>query len=716
MHIRLVLAFIVTLILFGATLAITASASPAPSSFSLHLSSFHTPIVLSDGPGGLTLVSAPATIPLTVGHVATLPVEVQNYSRPITVSAQTLIHTYVNDATPAEPGTSPPFAAGTLSAPQGEIQLQTLRMRPHPLTLTFTVGQVGNLSHTLTIEPAIQPRTPLFSTHPDTPAFSGLTQPFTRTWGPDCAPCPTTPGDPPGTTRDITCAKQLNDSCRCRPVREIFDPAADARVRQKAPALQRYAFQFLRSIGGWGVPQVAPDRYLWDGLDWLFYGLSPQERDYSPLSSGVMDGNFGWMTCPTYTNPNGSVGFYDPANDFLVQQYAANVYTMTARYQPDLRFIELSNEPAAEFYLCPCVAPGPPACTATVGPNQPACAAGPNSLEFVNTYGDLLFTAAISASQAMKAALPTVADALLVTGAVDLPPNDFGLTLTTMDAISRGMLANDNVAIGIHQYPYLFAPGWISPTPNCSYYQMPGDPYWLPAGCETAPPLEDYTTPAGRPIPARDTWQQFDERVDSSLLLHDAEALGVLDRFYLFDTELHAGFHDADPTTTPAREALAGLRIGAINAHQRVIGTEYIFAPADPTPYNLLVKHLAGATPVYQWDAPLMDADYSGLVYKLFTRGDEDIIAVWSNHTTTLTLRLWPGAAQFKRVTLTRFADAGGPLAITASHLTAPPTALPVQPLTEFYFLSVISDEPGFGWLSDLRASYQVYLPLILRS
>ncbi len=675
-----------------------------------------TDIVLADGPGGLQLVSAPATLPLTVGHVVYVSVTVEGYYRPISVSAQTLIHTYTNDTTPVDPGDSPPFAVGTLAAVNSELALQTLRLRPHPLTLTFAAdGQ--EVSVMLTLSPTVQPHTPVFGTHPDTPTFDGLSQPFTRTWGPNCAPCPTTPGDPSGTTRDIICAKQLNDSCRCHPVQERVNPAADARVREHAPQWQRYVLQFVRSIGGWSVPQHAPDRYLWDGLDWLFYTVSPQERDYSPLSSGVMDGNFGWMTCPTYTNPNGSVGFFDPANTFLVQQYAANVYTMTARYRPDLRFIELSNEPAAEFYLCPCTAPGGH-CTATVGPDQPACMNGPNFPEFVEAYGDLLFTAAISASEVMTAANP---DALLVTGALDMPPNHFGLSLTTMNLITRGILAHGNVAIGIHQYPCLF-PAWISPTLNCSYYQMPGEPYWLPPGCETAPPFAGYTTSAGKPVTARAAWQQFDERVDLSLLWHDAETLGVLEHLYFFDTELHAGFHDVyggapHTTTTPAREALAGLRIGAINSHQRVLGSEYIFAPADPTPYNLLVKHLAGVTPVYRWDAPLMDADYSGLVYKLFSRGQEDVIAFWSNHTTTLSLRLWPGAAQFKQVTLTRFADAGGPLAITVTNLSAPPAAITVQPLAEFYFLSVIGNEPGFGWLNDLTVTpvCRISLPLVLR-
>jgi len=317
----------------------------------------------------------------------------------------------------------------------------------------------------------------------------------------------------------------------------------------------------------------------------------------------------------------------------------------------------------------------------------------------VATYGDLLSTAAIRASVAMAAANP---DALLITGALEMTASrDHDLTRTTEYMIAREVLTQGNVAIGIHQYPY-FPPNWLSPTPNCAYYQVPGDPFWLPPGCETAPPFEDYTTPAGRPIRARDAWHSFDQRVDSSGLLRDAQTLGVLDRFYLFDTELHAGWHDSDSTTTPAREAMAGLRIAAINAHQKVIGTEFIFAPTDPQAYNLLVKQLAGVTPVYTTTAPLMDADYSGLVYKLFTRGDEDIIALWSNAETpqTLTLALATAPTHFKQATLTRFADADGPLGITTTSSSAPPAAITLQPLVEFYFLSVISDRPGFGWLA----------------
>jgi alpha-N-arabinofuranosidase len=687
-------------------------------------------IVLAERAGGLELVSAPVTLSLTVGHITYLPVEVQNYHRPITVTVQTLIHTYVNDVTPGEPGDSPHFNVGTLDGPRNELQLQTLRLRPHSLTLSFSVeqetrflgengflGRAGDVvSTTLTLEPVIQPRTSLFGVH-STPFYDGLPAPFIRVWGPDCGSCPTTPGDPPGSTRDLGCAKALNDTCHCHPFQEVFDSEADARVRERAPEQQRYASHFVRSIGGWGSIQHQPGQYLWQGLDWLFDDLSPQERDYSPLFSGIMDGNFGWMTCPEYTNPDGSIGFFDPDNVYLVEQYRANVRVQTERYAPELRFVELSNEPAAEYYLCPCVAPGG-TCDATTGPNQPACLLGPNSPEFVATYGDLLFTAAdaaaeelaLSAAEGMAIANP---DALEITGALDLPPNDFGLSLTTEYMITRSLLTHDNVAIGIHQYPYLNPPNWISPTLNCAYYQVPGDPYWLPPGCETAPPFEDYVTPAGRPIPARYTWQRLDERVDVSNLLHDADGLGVLDRIYFFDTELHAGWHDGDSTTTPAREAMAGLRIGSINAHQRVLGSEFVFAPTDPTAYNLLVKHLAGATPAYAWDAPLMDADYSGLVYKLFTRGDEDIIALWSNaeEYQQLALPLAAEPTQFKQVTLTSFetvlprADEPERLAIFTESKSMPPESILVRPIKQFYFLSVISDRPGFGWLADITSS-----------
>ncbi len=101
---------------YGSRTALDRSASALPQDHGLPA------VVLADRAGGLELVSAPITLPLTVGHVAYLPVEVLNYHRPITITAQTLIHTYVNGQTPAEPGASPPFVVAVLDAAQGELR------------------------------------------------------------------------------------------------------------------------------------------------------------------------------------------------------------------------------------------------------------------------------------------------------------------------------------------------------------------------------------------------------------------------------------------------------------------------------------------------------------------------------------------------------------------------------------------------------------------
>ncbi|MFH1177198.1 MAG: hypothetical protein V1750_07300, partial [Acidobacteriota bacterium] len=171
-----------------------------------------------------------------------------------------------------------------------------------------------------------------------------------------------------------------------------------------------------------------------------------------------------------------------------------------------------------------------------------------------------------------------------------------------------------------------------------------------------------------------------------------------------------AGFKGHDATTTPAREALAGLRIGAINAHQKVLGSEYVLAPDAReddvrAAFNLMVKHLAGATPVWAWDAPLIGADYSGLVYKLFTRGSEDIIVAWSNAEGTLSLELAPAGeeVQIKEVNATTFGERRGALTISVRRLASVPAAIHVRPLAQLVFLVVVSDRPGFGWLDELQ-------------
>ena len=753
MRVRLVLVLVVTLILAGTVVSFTVSAGgqTVPDRAAFLGFSPLAPIVLSDGPGGLTLVSAPALLPLIVGHVAYLPVQVQDYHRPITATAQTLIHTYVNDVTPAEPDEVLPLALGTLDDSQGEFELQTLRVRPHPLTLVFTAGR-DQVSVPITLTPGLQRWAPVFGAGfiPGCPNcyWGGLSQPYEQVWGPDCAPCPTHPGDAPGTTRDVRCIKRNAISqCRCRPIQNVYSETLDASIRsQDAIAIQRYASQVLRHQIGWTalqpfpVTQAMSEPYLLEGLDWLFLQLSFQERDYVPLLNDVMEGKGGWMSCPdeypmiVNQGSGGSIGFYDEGNAALVEQYRLYIRQLATRYGSELRFVETMNEPCYSFYLCPCRDALAQDCTQTWsrGPDHLVCDDVPpgysqphQTAAFASIYAEFLYASANIAAQELKAA---GSDAVLVAGALEL--SGAGLTTTTARMIELGLLDNDNVAIMIHQFPYTYN-NWITHE-ECIY----GPGWYLPPGCETAPPFQDYTTPGGRDVRARDNWQAMDAAIDVTEILSDVYTLGgpdLLHRFHLFDTELHAGFGIKDETTNAGRTAIAGLRVGAINAHQGFAGLLFTSNAPDPRPYNTLVRHLVGVTPVYKpgWNAPLMGTDYAGLVYKLFTRGDEDIIAIWSNATTTVNLNLALAGAptQFKQVTLTRVYGPECPTVdcqgltpeersrvdVSNQSWSVPPSSIPVQPLQEFYFLSVISDRPGFGWLSDLRASHQVYLPLVLR-
>jgi|GEM_PF-2775726 len=761
---KLLVSLVGLAVLLLTTLAVQSTAAPPSISSAISADGATTApalpaIVLSDGPGGLTLVSAPATIPLTVGHVAYLPVQVQNYHRPITVNAQTLIHTYVNDVTPDEPGDSPVFTVGTLTSSQGELQLQTLRMRDHPLTLVFAAGH-DQVSAPITLTSSLQRWAPVFGAGfiPDCPNcyWGALSEPYTYSddvYGNDCRPCAADSGEfRPSTAEELRCIKSRQKTdptfqCRCRLIRQVFNAKEASRIRtEDAPAIQRYASQILRHQIGWSARQPYPttitNTYLLEGLDWIFQ-LPPAERDYAPLINDFMEGNNGWMSCPddypmvVNTGSGGSIGFYDENNALLVNEYRRYIQELIARFGPELRFLETMNEPCYGFYLCPCRDTYPCTMTWARGPDHQVCDDLPpgylqphQTAAFADVYAGFLYASADIAAKEIKAA---GSDAVLVAGALEL--SGAGLTTTTARMIEMGLLDNDNVAIMIHQFPYPSPPDWITHE-ECTY----GSSWYLPPGCETAPPLQDYTTPAGRPVAARVKWQAVDEAIDVSEILSDVAALGqelgqpdLLSRFHLFDTELHGGFGIKDETTNAGRTAIAGLRIGAINAHQGFAGLLFIGNNSDPQPYNVMVKHLVGVTPVYRpaWNVPLTGTDYSGLVYKLFTRGDEDIMALWSNAPATVTLKLPLSGAptQFRRVTLTRVYGPECPTVdcvgltpaernrvdVASQVWSAPPASIPVQPLQEFYFLSVISDRPGFGWLGDLGASHALYLPLVLR-
>lgn len=712
-------------------------------------------IVLDDGPSGLQLVSAPQELALSVGNVVFLPVEVQEYHRSIAMEARPLIHTFINDQTAAEPGDAVWVAAGTMTGPAATLKVQTLRMRPHTLGLRFT-AQGEEVSLSMTISPVLDRWAPVFAAGfiPDCPQcyWGALPDPYENVWGPDCSPCETHQGDPPGTTRNAVCIKEHGiDQCRCWPTDKVLNTTKEARIRAEyAPRVQRYASQILRHQIGWTslqpgpVTAETPDPYLFEGLSWLFGLLSPEERDYSPLLSDVMEGTGGWMSCPddhpmiVNQDTGGSIGFFDESNDALVGQYHAYIRKLVTSFAPQLRFVETMNEPCYGFYLCPCRNdPNPSgACVRdwVRGPDHRVCDYRPEGIvephqseEFARVYAGFLLAAADAASEELATAND---EAILIAGALEL--TGAGLTATTRQMIEGGLLARGNVAVMIHQFPYPPAPDWIHHDP-CAY----GPGWSLPPGCETPPPFRDYVDLHGEPVFARSKWQEMDEAMDVGEILTDVKALGeeleqpdLLSRFHLFDTELHAGFGVKDATTNAGRNAIAGLRIAAINCSQGFAGLMFTGNNSDPKPFNAMVRNLAGVTPVARedWGTPLIGADYSGLVYKLFTRGEEDIIAVWSNapKPVSLSLTLSGEPVRFKQVTLTRIFGPECP-AVDCSGLTteerervdvlsevleSPPVTVSVKPLQELYFLSVISDRPGFGWLDGLVPGPAAPLPL----
>lgn len=711
------------------------------------------PIVLSDESTGLRLVSAPDTIALPVGHTVVLPVEVRVLRRPITIEAQPFIHTFVNGLTQPGPKEGNFLHAVTLGSSSAGLRLQTLRLREHNLRLRFSAA-AESVTVTISLAPFRERHAPVFGLRLAS-FYGALAPPFAPIYGPSCDGCPTSPGDLPGTTRDRACFARVADPCRCRRYSIDYDPVKDASQRERAPALQAASTQVLREDFSWALTQLEPhdaarpEPFSWGLLDWMlaypnpqtgeYTPLSPEELDYSVVPSGIMNAPW-WTACPEWRNPNQSSGFHDLENSRLVSEYTGYVRGLNLRYSGRLRFLEMANEPAGKYALCPCLDPNwsSEPCTAPSGANQPSCLLGADSVEFRDAYAPILHASADIAAREAAASNP---EALVITGAIDMPPFIPGLTVTTRELITRGLLrVHANVAIGIHQYPAFTPPPWIrrgdGPSApcrnatdwdgaeagallNCRYGQSSTDENWLPCGCETAPPLSGtWQLPTGKLLTARDLWQLQDQRVDLSPLLLDAARLGVLDqdarrnRFYMFDTELHAGF-GSDPTSTPAREALSGLRIGAINAHQWVVGTEFIL-PADGSAgsstleaYNSLVKHLTGAAPYYrdEWGSPLVGAKYAGLVTKLFTRGNEDILAVWSNAAEPRMLVLNTALdARFTDVRLTRIAAGGDGNGARTSveRFSVPPSGINVSPLSEFYFLSVTSDRPGFSWLSNL--------------
>lgn len=710
---------------------------------------------------GNVIVVPTSLEPLTLdlGAPAYIEVVVAGYHRNIEASAQVPIHTYVNDQTSADPHETGSVPAGSLASASTLIPLRTLRMYDHRVDLTFhPIGGNGLDSVVVPVEIRVNvpPRAVLIGTDR---SWLGVT-PFEDRYGPDCSTCDdpashcSARGEPVTTQR--CCMGVVNNLDLCRPWGAAYNDAGNAAAVRAALGAQAWASQVVRD-GPTDQNHVFldEDRYAWDVVpgqthgwiaDWTYNHLKPNWGGHWSIGTGLLPGAT-WMSfCGApCRNTNGSTGLFDHTNGFLMEQFGNFTSALGHRYRGKVHYYELANEPAAEFWLCGCTNEegvwDKSVCTdneAMGGQNLPVCwwswdgeqgryTGGPYAREFVTCpdgrcYGNLLLDTAAIAANRLAVADP---EAILITGETDTPsPGTQYVSAVTRYFIEQGYFADHpNTVLGVHSYPQVPVNLWLGDI-DCAYAGAFN--YYLDEGCETAPPLSGTFAPhpGDPPRPVRELWIAQDCAADLSELLAEIAAMQAagervsLDELRLFDTEIHSGWHEEwngrrSALTDPAREAIAGLRLAAIMAHQGFVGIEFTNGPADPTVFNLLVKSLSGAVPVWRPDSPRIVDDpsaYNGVVAKLFNRGREDVIAIWNNGETTGEVRFEGIAtnASFKDIGLLVLAlqpgvggDAAG-LVGNETRLVTPPGSLAIEPLTEFVFLSVVSDRPGFGWLGTL--------------
>lgn len=600
----------------------------------------------ASGPGSLVTINLANNVSVTMpdsyalysGWKEELNLSLKNNSssnQTVNLKFKGLPYTYINDLTPDYDNFLNQvinLSSVNLSPNETkdvELSIQTTKVWDNYFTL-----YLNEKEQKVNLQVSIKEKTPLFGN--DNTACAS-TQPFKIYFGPDCGE-----GNCDGLTTNYDCIRNAkrSGSQTCYPVEHEYWPEAESKAIDSCQENLKFNTQITRDTPplSWGHNMPEENVFYWEKADWYIDALSNKVKAQQPMVNGLMNGGR-WTN--NITNPDGSKGFYDLDNTFLTDKYKQYAFEVSKRYGPKLNYYEIANEPAAEFYLCDCdlknvpsftyIPSNTPDCNATSGPNQPACI-GPGvhnyTEEFNETYGSFLVGTVKIASDEIK---KNNHKALVITGAID---DQFtGLTPVTKSMISQGILNNNNVAIGVHQYPHNgLQQLWSSQPVNCTYYQKPDNAFWLPEECEKAPTFSGLQT-ASKNITMSQIWQEMDKRYDASKLLKDAEELGVLDKIYFFDSELHAGFYNVKPKYD-LTEAIAGLRIATMNAHQKFLGTVYVLANVNDfnaKVFNEMTRFLTGVTPYYKWEAKLIDSDYTSVVYKLFTRGDEDILVFWSN-------------------------------------------------------------------------------------
>ncbi len=608
------------------------------------------------------------------------------------------------------------------------LSVQSLKAWDNEMTLFF-----NETSQTVHLSVSVKERTPLFGKGTENLNNCADEQPFKTKYGPDCS---SISYEKEGTTvqcekitYDLTCHKTANRNlspATCYQYEE--EPLSEERETELLNACKsalKLNSQITRnSPAGWGIMN-SENSYLWDRADWYINTVSSMNAQQSVANYLITGSNTWALTCSQCENPCEnppcSSGFYTTKNSYLTGKFRTFMYDLSFRYKDKLNFYELANEPDS-FYLCPCAAGNDPQCDSKDGPDQPEVCLlpfRPNTEKFVSVYGDFLADTAIIASEEVAKNNPK---AVVITGAVDCfdghrednDPSSYGLCLTTEYMIEKGLLKNGNVAVGIHLYPYARDQFWSADRINCNYYQKEDDPFWLPVECEKAPAFADYTTPKGKLLTMSQMWTEMDKRYDISELLKDVKTQDLLDKIYFFDTEHHGGFYNPEPRFD-LTEAVSGVRQAVILAQQKFIGLMFVLhAESDFSArvFNETVRMISGSTPVYKWASKLTDSDYSGLVYKLFSRGNEDILVFWSNAGNTKQVILNTNENKEKLTDIEvismdadRCPEQGCDDFLNVGEADALTTAFELKPVKEIRMISVLrsAEQTPFDWLDGQK-------------
>lgn len=514
--------------------------------------------------------------------------------------------------------------------------------------------------------------------------------------------------------------------------------------RKKNQRTEIFGFQYADIDGfSWGAVEREMNKYDWTVGDFLL-DLSSKHFYAKPF---IRIEGF-----PEWTNfqrgPSGRWGFYDPENQLLMDHWENYCRTIAERYDGDgindapgslaVEEFILPNEPTLNWFSVDFDRDGWPIPSQGEGIIitewfQNALKRG--GLEeaeriYVKTFGDLLTVMTKRAGKAIHDANP---NARVCTPQFQTLPSNRAIFKYMLD---KGI--GDYIdAWGVH-------PGNAFELQKL-WEKHEGVPYTVEDAASQAPPFvpEDLTRVQGaldRKGQIMRTAKPADE------ILRENPYMGKLWRTLIDEpysrsledfNELFAQYNldipfwvteaiIVGPLATNRRENLiAALREYSIMFHQKVeittlasvieegekSGDTPVSYLPDPKARQLIVdigRAIGGAHPVEKfdcrWFVPGQDQhlDYRYTVYKLYNRGDEDIIAIWSNSgkDETLEFQLNPNA-KIQDIRIMEF-DADEQDFPFEQKADIFPRELKVEPLKEFYYLSVRSNQPNFGWLTGI--------------